>query len=107
MQNKKKINRAAQFMPFAALRGYYDLILEKERRKEERRILSLEQCESLNNKLKQIRKGANLKLEFFRKEEYAQMSGICTKVDFTYQYLELSGIKVEFSTIYEIEVMEK
>lgn len=45
-----------QFMPFAALRGYYDKFREKQRIKEPKRELSEYEKEKLSYKLNQLQK---------------------------------------------------
>ena len=49
-------DRARQFMPFAALRGYYDKIREQQRIKEPKRELSETEAERLSYKLNQLKK---------------------------------------------------
>ncbi len=52
--------RAAQFSPFAALRGYMDLIREAERVTEERRELSEDMEEEINQKLQVLHQNIDL-----------------------------------------------
>ena len=48
MPRRPRANRAAQFMPFAALRGYYDLLRTKERVPEPRHELTEEEARELS-----------------------------------------------------------
>ena len=49
--------RAKQFMPFAALRGYYAMVLAKNRVVEPRRELIGDAAERLSRKLARVKKG--------------------------------------------------
>ena len=48
---RRHADRAAQFMPFAALTGYYDLVRERERVTEPRREPSEEDAERISSEL--------------------------------------------------------
>ena len=50
-ERRPRADRAQQFMPFAALKGYYDLIRERERVVEPKRELTDEQALELSRKL--------------------------------------------------------
>ena len=50
-ERRPRADRAQQFMPFAALKGYYDLIRERERTVEPRRELTDEQALELSQRL--------------------------------------------------------
>ena len=73
--------RAAQFMPFAALKGYYDLIRERERVAEPKRELTDEQKEKVRRSLKAMYVGPSATDEPFsrqlnaaRDERYARFA---------------------------------
>ena len=50
-ERRPRADRAQQFMPFAALKGYYDLIRERERVVESKRELTDEQALELSQRL--------------------------------------------------------
>ena len=54
--------RAKQFMPFASLKGYFDLIREEQRIKEPKKSLSEEGATVLSFKLNQVKKGMLVKI---------------------------------------------
>ena len=53
----KKADRARQFMPFAALTGYYEVIKQREKIIEPRKELSEDEAEILSSKLGSVQKG--------------------------------------------------
>lgn len=78
--------RAKQFAPFAALRGFEEQIHRKEICYEEKRILSEEQKNELDMKLRMVCPGIWLKVEYFRENSCLRNMG---------EYLWTEG-KVEF-----------
>lgn len=94
--------RARQFIPFAALRGYYDLISEQERVKEPKRILSDEESAVLSEKLKCIRKGGMLKVVYYNVDAYETMEGFVSTVDFTFRTLSIIKTKISFDDILDV-----
>ena len=57
--------RAKQFAPFAALKGFEDAVREKEIIYEPRRILSEEKKNELDMKLRMLKPGMEILVEFF------------------------------------------
>ena len=55
MPKRPRADRAAQFMPFAALRGYYDLLRTKERVPEPRHELTEEEARELSAVAREVR----------------------------------------------------
>ena len=63
-------NRAKQFMPFDALKGFREALREKERIIVPKRELSKEQKNELDYKLHQIHKMDIVTVEYFQNGEY-------------------------------------
>lgn len=57
--------RAKQFAPFAALKGFEDAVREKEIIYEPRRILSEEKKNELDMKLRMLKPGMEIQVEYF------------------------------------------
>ena len=73
--------RAKQFMPFAALRGYYDLVRQKERVPEERRELTEEMGERLSRVFACAQKGDMLAVTHYDQDAYVTTTGVLTRFD--------------------------
>lgn len=99
-------DRARQFIPFAALRGYYDLIAERERVKEPRRVLSEEEAAILSDKLAQVRKGSMLCIVYYNADAYETLEGLVSAVDFTFRTLTIVKVKISFDDIIDISGSE-
>ena len=99
-------DRAKQFMPFAALKGYYDLIYEREKVSVSRKELSEDDAAALSQKLSNICKGELLRVTYYREGEYVRECGIASAVDFTFRKLKIVKTEINFDDIYDVEKME-
>ena len=99
---KNKTDRARQFMPFAALRGFEDLIEKQGRDIEPKKTLSEEQEAALSAKLSALKKGMVVKVVYYNKDGYDIMEGMVSSVNLTYGYLDVIKERIRFSEIYEI-----
>ena len=100
-------NRAKQFMPFDALKGFREALEEKERVVVPKRELSEEQKEELDFKLRQIRKMDMIKVEYFHDGEYVQVTGVVSRIDETSRVLKIVNTKIEFEDIVDLRMEEK
>ena len=94
--------RAKQFMPFAALRGYYALVLAKNRVVEPRRELIGDAAERLSRKLALVKKGMMITVRFYRADAYDTITGMVTRIDPEYRYITIVKTKIPFDDIEDI-----
>ena len=73
--------RAKQFMPFAALKGYQEALKEKERVLSERIELSEDQQRELNDRLLELKRGDGVELVYYEKGEYLKLAGLLVEVN--------------------------
>ena len=99
MEKMTKTDRAKQFLPFNSLKGYYDLIREKEKEVTEKRELSEFDLEELSNKLLLIEKNMMVKLRYYDVDRYTDIEGIVSKIDFNNKYIVIVKTKISFSDI--------
>lgn len=95
--------RAKQFMPFAALKGYYDLINQKHCTKEPERILTECEEERLSRILGQLKNGVYTKVTFYNDGAYTTAEGVVEWVDFSAKMLEVSDKIICFEKIINLE----
>ena len=95
-------NRAKQFMPFAALKGYEAALRAKEKIVVPKMELSEEKKEELNRKMQQIHKNDMITVVYFSKGEYLQMEGLVSRVDITAKVLKVVNTRIAFSDIYDL-----
>lgn len=119
-----RADRAKIFMPFSALKGYEEAIEEKQKLTMERVVLSEEQKEELDRKLKvlaeMIPKGIKpvIKVSYFQidfkissKEnreigKYIEISGKLKKIDVIYEVLSLEEMNIKMKDILDISYIQ-
>lgn len=98
-----KADRAKLFMPFAALKGYYELILEQEERSEPRRELSEDDARILDEKLKRLDRGMYARIRYYCKTAYTDISGEISRCDLVFRYLVINECRIWFDDIIDAE----
>lgn len=100
---------AAQFMPFAALNGYYELAREQERRVEPRHAMTEEHAERISRMLARLNKGDEVSVTHYARDAYETSVGTVRQVDATYRTLELTSgssrtsRRILFEDIWELD----
>ncbi|WP_139651231.1 hypothetical protein [Raoultibacter phocaeensis] len=98
-----RADRAQQFIPFAALKGYYDLVRQRERTPEPRREQTEEHALRLSRKLAQVRKGSMVAVTHYDKDAYLTTRGIVTDIDTVFRTLTVVKKRMAFEDILDIE----
>ena len=96
--------RAAQFMPFSALTGYYELVRKQEITAEPKHDLTEEAAVELSQMLDGVRRGDLLRVTYYDVYGYRTRTGIVDEVLPSFQKLKLRDITIGFSDIYKIEL---
>ena len=96
-------NRAKQFAPFAALKGFGDTIHWQEKVYVDKKDLSEESLEELDNKFKRIRKNDVITVVYYNKGVYLRVTGMVARIDVTARILQVINTKIRFEDIYDIE----
>lgn len=99
-----KIDRAKQFKSFDALKGFKDLIEEKERLVCPKVELSEDACEELSNKIKELKIGMIIEIVFYSKKEYQKSKGELTKIDYFNKTIIVNNSKINFEDLYTIKI---
>lgn len=97
--------RAKQFMPFSALKGMDELMRLKEIPVYEKRILSDDEAENVNDVLKRLEKGNDIKISYFTNGSLISETGTVTEISEVFRYLRTDEKKVFFDDICEIAVL--
>ena len=98
--------RAKQFMPFAALKGYEDALRKKEKVTVPKAQLCPERQEELDRILRQIRRNDMVTAVYFQEGEYVRLTGMVSRIDGTARILKIVDTKIDFEDLYEVEVQE-
>ncbi len=102
---EEKSDRAKQFMPFAALTGFYDLVEEREHIAEIRRERSDEENRILNERILSLKKGMLAKIKYYSDYSYKTVEGRILQTDFIFRNLTVNKTRILFDDIYEIEII--
>ena len=94
--------RAKQFMPFASLKGYFDLIREEQRIKEPKKNLSEEEATVLSYKLNQVKKGMVVKVRYYNIDAYETAEGIVSSFDDIFRTLTIVKKFISFDDILDV-----
>lgn len=98
-----RADRAKQFMPFAALKGYPEALRRKEKIIVPKMELSEDYQEELDRKLRQVRKNDIITVVYFYNHEYLKLTGMVSRIDKTARVLKIVNTKIAFEDLYMIE----
>ena len=97
-----KADRAKQFMPFAALKGYDELVKKQEKTISPRKEMSEYKADRLSSKLNLVKKGMVIKVLYYHTDGYIKAEGMVSRIDFTARYLTVIKTKIDFDDIYGV-----
>ncbi len=101
---KPRASRAAQFMPFAALTGYYELARQQERITEPRHELTEEEALALSRTIMQVKKGDLVRVTYYDWDTYRTVSGIVAHIDFAFRRIQVVKTVIGFDDILDIKL---
>ena len=86
-----RIARAKQFLPFDALKGFQEALREKEIEYEEKKELSEETLNDLDNILNRIEVGSIVKIKYYKNRKYNEIQGTVTKIDYIKKKIQIEN----------------
>ena len=98
--------RAKQFLPFAALKGYPAALRRKEKIVVPKVEFSEDYQERLDRKLRQIRIQDVVTAVYFREGEYLKVTGMVSRIDRTARVLKIVNTKIPFDDLYDVSYNE-
>ncbi|MBM6776086.1 YolD-like family protein [Collinsella tanakaei] len=99
---RPRASRAAQFMPFAALTGYYDLVREQERIVEPRHELTEEEADELSRTIMQVRRGDLVRITYYDRGGYKTRAGVVNAIEPERRRLRLGTDTIPFDDIWKL-----
>ncbi|WP_295093337.1 hypothetical protein [Ruminococcus sp.] len=100
--NRRLPDRAMQFAPFAALKGYYETVRKQERITQPKKELGDEEAKIISDTLNTLRVGMTVKIRYYDIDSYITIEGTITEVNEPYHRLKVNKISIPFSDIYLI-----
>lgn len=95
-------DRAKQFMPFAALKGYEEELRKKEKIVVPKIELSEERKDELDRQFIKIRKKDIVTAVYFCRGEYLKVTGMVSRIDTDARLLVIVNTKIPFEDLYDI-----
>lgn len=102
-QRMSRADRAKQFMPFSALKGYEEAVKESEKREAEKIILAEDLKAELDLKLRELEYGDEVTIIYFDKGEYKKITDRFIKADDFRRKIIIGRNEIEIENIMEIE----
>lgn len=101
-----RVSRAKQFLPFDALVGFREALKEKETEYEDKKELTEDSYEELENTLNRLEIGKKAKIKYYKNKKYIEKTGVVTKIDYTKKRIEI-GDEENISVWDIVEIEEK
>lgn len=98
-------NRARQFMPFAALKGYHELARERERIVEPKQTMTDDHAANLSRIIASLTKGATISVKHYEGDHYTNTGGLITAIDETFRVVHVFNKRIAFDDIASIEIL--
>ena len=95
-------NRAKQFAPFDALKGFQEALRKKEKMPVPKKEIAEEKAEEINQKLKQVTIGKLLTVVYYKDCEYIQLTGTIVKIEKNKRYLQMAETIIPLDDISDI-----
>ena len=110
MQHKRPkmtlLQRAKQFMPFAALKGFQEMLEETAAYKEVCKRLSEEQLEELDRQLHSIVRGQRVSVVYYTGRCYHQVEGVLDSINPVHRTIEVQGQQIPLSQITKLSSLD-
>lgn len=95
--------RAKQFMPYSALKGFEYAIQEQNVLKESRIYLGEDAAEELNHTLQELQIGDIIKVKYYYRQNYVTLKGALSKIVPDRHCIIVNENTISFRDILEIE----
>ena len=105
MEKSSRADRARQFMPFSALRGFEELINRVESAPTPRRELSEYEAELLGRKLLKLTRGSLVAVTYYNGEAYVRQEGMLSEIDYTLRFLRVVKKQIAFDDISDVSIL--
>ncbi|MEG0503052.1 MAG: hypothetical protein RR547_00265 [Raoultibacter sp.] len=98
-----RANRAQQFMPFAALKGYYDLVRERQRVVQPKHELTEEEALALSENLAHVQRRTMVRITHYDGEAYVVTHGLVSDIDLASRTITVVRTRIAFCDIRSIQ----
>ncbi len=99
-------SRAHIFQSFDALSGYKELIEKQEAIEVPKRYLSSEDYEILDETIKEVKIGNNVKVVYYEDGKYIERIGRVSKLNYDTRIIQVVKTKIDFKNLFEITIVK-
>ncbi len=92
-------DRAKQFAPFAALKGFEEALIRAGTTPEDRREFSEEYLEEMDEALRALHTGDRLRIICYREGAYEKMTGCLRRIDEEQRVIQIGEERILFSDV--------
>lgn len=101
-------SRAKLFIPYDALKGFREILAEKEKIIVEKRILSEDDLEELDRTIHLLQKGMIIQIIYYDEQDYIFLEGVISKIDLEYsKFIQIVKKKIALEKIVDIKIVEQ
>jgi hypothetical protein len=100
-------DRASQFLPYASLRGFDELVKKKEYKKALRPEISEDVATVISHRLSSLSVGDLIRLVYFFDGRLVTVKGGVERIDFTFRTLRISGRTISFFDVVDIGALSE
>ena len=105
MEKMSRADRARQFSPFAALRGFEALIREQQKELCRRRELSDEQAARLSDKVNRLSRGVLIEVVYYAEDGYVTLRGMVSDVDLPMRFLTVVKQRIPLDDLADVRII--
>lgn len=95
-------DRARQFMPFAALTGYYDLVEARTRTREPFHELTEDEAAALDRRMARVSRGTMVDITYYDRDAYVRRRGMVSRIEEVERALWVVKERIPFDMIRDI-----
>lgn len=103
--NRRIPDRAMQFAPFAALKGYYETVRAQERITQSKIEIGDDAAETISNTLNKLKTGTAVEVRYYDFDSYITITGVVTEINYPYRRLKVIKYSIAFEDIYYIKAL--
>ena len=106
MQSNRQVDRAKQFLPFDALKGFREALYEKEKIKDNKKELSEEKMRDLERIFQKIMKGRSILIKHYENLIYTETIGQVKKINDVEKKIEIDKGWIAYENIIDVEIID-
>lgn len=96
--------RAKQFMPFDALKGFKEEINKRKKVVVSKKELSEDDLQELQNKISLINVGMIVEITYYQDNQYIKIQGMVSKINLDLKYIMIVKAKININNIVNISL---